>query len=384
MGKRLIKEAGGIAESAIPYSNAVLNKLDKHIEYFFKQLTPEYLESVKDLRRGGYLPGPDYSNSFTIPYRTLAQYIDDDIFEDFPVVEIRCDVNCVYVDKENEMEDQYSISGGAWPIYRGYLGQTPLSQRVKPERFPVSKVRRESVDRAVIAEIEFDLTFYKDFNNSNKKQVTNFERELKAVVFHEMMHIYEMYKNKSLDQRVVSKTSLETTKPKSKSETVKGTLAGTKLLGIPKELSELMTLILNHYYMSLPAEVKAITHEMYPYVIDLSIDEFFETYQGRRARGLMEFDGDEFYDTLISTVESYFENKGIPFNQETMEGYFNQIRMRIQKKYKESSIRHHSEIDEKFMKQKTLKSLIDYMSKDINRAGQRLFKNIGRLYSLKP
>ena len=117
--------------------------------------------------------------------------------------------------------------------------------------------------------------------------------------------------------------------------------------------------------------------------MDLTIDEFFTTYQGRIAKGLMEFDGDEFYEALIEVTRNYFERKGVPFNQETMEGYFNQIRMRIQKKYKESSILQHAEIDERFLKQKTLKSLIDYMSRDINRAGQKLFKNVGRLYSLK-
>jgi len=85
----------------------------------------------------------------------------------------------------------------------------------------------------------------------------------------------------------------------------------------------------------------------------------------------------------VVIVEDYFEEKGIPFNKETMEGYFNQIKMRIQKKYKETSIKHNIEIDERFLKQKTLKDLINYMSRDINRAGQRLFKNVGRLYSLK-
>lgn len=380
-GKFIIKETRGIAESAIPYSNAILSKLDKHIEYFFEQLTPEYLESVKDLRRDGYLPSSDYSNSFVIPYRTLATYIDNDIFEDFPIVEIRCDINCAYVDKENEHEDQYSISGGAWPIYRGYLGKTPMSQRVKPEKFPVSKIRRESVDRAIIAEVEFDLTFYKGFIKENDMEV--FYRELKAVVFHEMMHIYEGYKNKSLDQTVLYKSGLETKRPKSKAQTTKAYLADTKLIGTPTQLNEAMGVILNHYYNALPAEVKAITHEMYPYVMDLSVDEFFNTYQGRRAKGLMEFDGEDFYDGLVVIVEDYFEEKGIPFNKETMEGYFNQIKMRIQKKYKETSIKHNIEIDERFLKQKTLKDLINYMSRDINRAGQRLFKNVGRLYSLK-
>ena len=137
-----------------------------------------------------------------------------------------------------------------------------------------------------------------------------FYRELKAVVFHEMMHIYEGYKNKSLDQTVLYKSGLETKRPKSKAQTTKAYLADTKLIGTPTQLNEAMGVILNHYYNALPAEVKAITHEMYPYVMDLSVDEFYNTYQGRRAKGLMEFDGEDFYDGLVVIVEDYFEEKG--------------------------------------------------------------------------
>lgn len=381
--KKLITERRGVVESAIPYTHAVLNELYKHIKNFSTNLTPEYLESVADLRKNGYLPSPDYSKRFVIPYRNLARYIDDDIFEDFPIAEIRCIVNLIYVDTQSPMHDNFSVGGGAWPIYRGDIGTSPLSQRVKPENFPISKKRRESVDRSIIAELDFDLTTYKGFKFSNKKDRENFDRELRAVVFHEMMHIYEMYKNKNLDIRVVHKTSKETKRPKSRQETSKAHLSDTKFIGIPKELNDEMFIILNHYYNALPTEVKAITHEMYPFVMDFSIDEFFNTYQGRRVKGLMSFDSEEFYDNLISLTDSYFERLGVPFNQETMEGFFNQIRMRILKKYERTTISNHEEVDENLLKQKTLKSLIDYMSKAINKAGEKLFKNVGRLYSLK-
>lgn len=382
--KKVIKEARGVAESTIPFTHAVLGRIDKEIEHYFKKVfvDPRYLDSVKDLRKDGYLPMPDYSKTITIPYRFLATYIDDDIFEDFPVIQLNIDVNFVYVDKESEMGDDFSVGGGAWPIFKGKLGNASiLSQSVKPEGYPISKKRRESIDRAVIGDLDFDFTFYKGFNpRANYK---DFHREVRAVVFHEMMHLYENYKDKKSQLSLIHRSGEGSSKPKTNQTASKAYLTNVKLVGIPQEITQLMTYFYNMYYVSLPTEVKAITHEMYPYVLDMSIDEFFKSYQGKRIKSLMEFDAEDFYDGLKDATREYFEDKGMEYNKKTRDAFFEQVRLRTIKKYKTSAIQNHEEIDEKLIRKKELYFLIEYMGKQIEEAGRKLFRNVGRLYSLK-
>lgn len=382
--KKLIKEARGIAESAIPFTHAVLGRIDKEIKHYFRKVfeDPKYLESVKSLRRDGYLPMPDYTTTITIPYRFLATYIDDDIFEDFPVIQLNIDVNFAYVDKESEMGDDFTVGGGAWPIFKGKLGPSAImSQSVKPEGYPISKQRRESIDRAVIGDLDFDFTFYKGFNPKNDYK--DFHREVRAVVFHEMMHLYENYKDKKSQVSLIHRSGEGSIKPKTNQSASKAYLTNTKLVGIPQEITQLMNYFYNMYYMSLPTEVKAITHEMYPYVLDMSIDEFFKTYQGKRIKSLMEFDAEDFYDHLKEASKEYFESKGMAYDKKIRDSFFEQIRVRTISKYKKTAIQNHEIVDEKLLKKKELYFLIEYMGKQIEEAGRKLFRNVGRLYSLK-
>jgi len=378
--KVVITEARGIAESTIPYTHASINEIDKQIDYYFKNIfkNKKYLKSVEDMRVGGYLPAPDYSTKIIIPYRTLAKYIDDDIFEDFPVVALNITLKFIYINEESGTNDNFGVGGGAWPIFKGK--STTLSQSIKPEGFPVSKVRRESIDRAVIGELEFDFNFYKNF--SSKRNYKNFHREVRAVIFHEMMHLYESYKDKSSQVHTIHK-GVKSKKPKSKGSAGKAYLTDTKLLGIPNEVNEVMKLVYHMYYVSLPTEVKAITHEMYPYVLDMSIPQFFKSYQGKRVKGLMEFDADDYYEQLEMAVGEYLTKIGKAPNEEVINSFLEQVRMRTLKKYKRSATDNHEFVDEKLIKQKSMRSLLHYMGKQINNGGQRLFRNVGRLYSLK-
>ena len=382
--QKVIKEARGIAESAIPYTHAIINEIDKDIEYYFNKVfgDPKYLGSVKKLRRGGYLPMPDYTETIKIPYRALAPYIDDDIFEDFPVVTFNIDIKFSYIDAESGTGDKFGVGGGAWPIFKGKLGPNSiLSQSVKPEGFPVSKKRRESIDRAIVGELDFDFSFYQGFDP--EKDYKDFHREVRAVIFHEMMHLYEGYKDKKSQQHLIHKTGAGSKKPKTNNSTSKAYLTDTKLIGIPAEITHLMNLLYHMYYVSLPTEVKAITHEMYPYVLDMSIDEFFKSYQGKRIKSLMEFDADDFYEQLKTASEIYFEEKGMKLNKIQRDIFFEQIRMRTLSKYKKSAIDNHEFIDEKLLNKKELYFMIEYMGKQIEKAGRRLFRNVGKLYSLK-
>ena len=393
--KKIIKEARGVAESAIPYTHAVLNEIDKEIHFYFDRIfgSPEYLDSVRHIRKDGYLPMPDHAETITIPYRTLAKYIDDDIFEDFPVIKLNIDVKFAYIEKDSEnfeeigtggevTTDKFGVSGGAWPIFKGNLGPSSiLSQSVKPEGYPISKKRRESIDRAVIGDLDFDFNFYKGFDP--KRDYKDFHREVRAVVFHEMMHLYENYKDKKSQLSLIHRSGEGSSKAKTNQTGSKAYLTNTKLLGIPQEITQLMGYLYQMYYVSLPTEVKAITHEMYPYVLDMDIDDFFKTYQGKRIKTLMEFDAEDFYDQLKDAAETYFEEKGISSNKQMRDGFFEQIRLRTIKKYKTTAIQNHEELDEKLINKKELYFLIEYMGRQIEEAGRKLFRNVGRLYSLK-
>jgi hypothetical protein len=59
------------------------------------------------------------------------------------------------------------------------------------------------------------------------------------------------------------------------------------------------------------------------------------------------------------------------------------VRKGLISKYIRSAESNHQTVDRKFINKKTLKDLIDYMSVQIKRAGDRLHKNVGRLYALK-
>lgn len=382
MGKIKLNEARGIAESTVPYTHAVMNVLDKHIAYFLEKIKDEaYLEWTSEIR--GLVP--DYVTTIELPYRVLAKYIDDDIFEDFPMVKIIIDLKMNLIDQDGRGSyspsgGNFIIGGGAWPVYK--TPTVSLSHRDKPEKYPISKKRRESIDRVLIGKTEFDISVYKnfDFNTENGA----LEKELSAVVFHEMHHLYEGYKDKSKDERVFHLDTLEKTKlPKNKTETSKAYLSDAKLVGIPTVVKDAISNLYMLYYWALPAEVKAITQEMYPYVLDMSVNEFFESFQGKRVKKLMDFDYESFYDELVNSVTIYYESKGEEVNEEQMNAFFNQIRMRVVKTYITKAKESHEVLDEKFIKQKDLKSLIKYMGNQIEKGGQKLFRNVGRLYSLK-
>jgi len=388
MSKRIIKEARGIAESAIPYTHAVLDKIKPELDYFFEHVNdPSYLESMEDIRVDGYAPAPDHVVTLKFPYRTLAKYIDDDIFEDFPIVNLTVEVKFAFVDSESPNDDTFSIGGAMWPIHTSALPTDHIfSSRVKPEKFPaISKSRRESVDRGLIGNLEFDLTFYQGFDFTDPP--VEFERELNSVVFHEMMHLYEGYKNKKLDLRVFNKDFKETgpsKKQRSHQQTAKAYIGDAKFVGIPSEVKQAIQYLTNYYYMTLPQEVKAITHEMYPYVLDLPIDEFFKTYQGKRIKSLMAFNTEDYMEHLDEEIESYFDRIGKRnVSPEVKNNMLNQLKMRMIAKYRETANRNHEVIDHKLINQKDLKSLVNYMGKQINNAGNKLYRNLGRLYSLK-
>ena len=379
--KRILNEISGIAVSTSPYTKAVFNRVQKEMNYFFDNVFDEdYLESVEAFRRNGYLPSPDHQKSLTLPYRYLAPYITDQDFQDFPVVQINTDLTFRYVTAESPADNNFTVEGGAWPTFVSRLGKdTIFGYRVKPELFPVSKKRAQSVKRAVVAAIDFDIVVYEGFDPST--DLRNLEREVYSVIFHEMMHIYEQYKNKSLDIRAIKPGS---SKPRSKAETSKAHLSGAKMVGVPREIQDAVRALLQLYYISLPTEVKAMTQEMYPYVMDTELSDFFNsTYQGRMIKGLQEFDKDSFYNVLKEEAQKYFERVGQEPTEERVNSFFEAVRRSLISKYIKSADDNHLMIDKKFVNKKTLKDLIDYMSVQIKEAGNRLLKNVGRLYSLK-
>ena len=191
------------------------------------------------------------------------------------------------------------------------------------------------------------------------------------------------YKDKKSQLSLIHRSGEGSSKAKTNQTGSKAYLTNTKLLGIPQEITQLMGYLYQMYYVSLPTEVKAITHEMYPYVLDMDIDDFFKTYQGKRIKTLMEFDAEDFYDQLKDAAETYFEEKGISSNKQMRDGFFEQIRLRTIKKYKTTAIQNHEELDEKLINKKELYFLIEYMGRQIEEAGRKLFRNVGRLYSLK-
>ena len=379
--KRILNEISGIALATIPYTKAVFNRLQKEMDYFFENVfDEEYLENVKAFRKDGYLPGPDHQKSLNLPYRYLAPHITDKDFQDFPVVQINTDLTFRYVEAESPSSGNFTVEGGAWPLFVSRLGKDSVfGYRVKPELFPVSKKRAQSVNRAIVASIDFDVIIYEGFDPTT--DLPNLEREVYSVIFHEMMHIYEQYKNKSLDLRAIKPGS---SKPRSKAETSKAHLGSAKMVGVPKEIQDAVRALLQLYYISLPTEVKAMTQEMYPYVMDTELSDFFDsTYQGRMIKGLREFDKDSFYDVLKEEAQKYFDRTGQEPTEERINSFFEAVRKSLIAKYIKSADDNHLMIDKKFVNKKTLKDLIDYMSTQIKEAGDRLLKNVGRLYSLK-
>ena len=379
--KQLLNEISGIAQATIPYTKAVFDRVKKEMDYFFNNVYDEdYLESVEAFRRKGYLPSPDHIKDLKLPYRYLAPFITDEDFKDLPLVQINIDLTFRYVSVDSPQNNKFTVEGGAWPIFVSRLGKDSVfGYRVKPELFPVSKKRSQSVNRAIVASIDFDIVVYDDFDIS--KDLKRLERELYSVVFHEMMHIYEAHKNKSLD---VHSLKIGSVKPKSKMETAKAHLGDTKMIGVPREIQDAIRSLLQLYYVSLPTEVQALTQEMYPYVIDTELKDFFtNTYQGQIVKNLQEFDKDYFYQILNEEAEIYFLKKSEEPTQERIDNFFEAVRKGLISKYIRSAESNHQTVDRKFINKKTLKDLIDYMSVQIKRAGDRLHKNVGRLYALK-
>ena len=379
--KRILNEISGIATATIPYTKAVFNRVQKEIDYFFNNVFNEsYLESLEPFRRGGYLPSPDHQKSLNLPYRYLAPYITDKDFQDFPVVQINTDLTFRYVTAESPGDNNFTVEGGAWPFFVSRLGKDSVfGYRVKPELFPVSKKRAQSVYRAVVASIDFDVIIYEGFDLD--ADLLELEREIYAVIFHEMMHVYEQYKNKSLDLRSMKPGS---SKPRSKAQTSKAHLGDAKMVGVPKEIQNAVKALLQLYYTSLPTEVKAITQEMYPYVMNTELGDFFtDTYQGRIIKGLQGFDKESFYEVLVGEAENYFERVGQEPTEDRINSFFEAVRKSLISKYIKSADDNHLVIDKRFVNKKTLKDLIDYMSVQIKESGDKLHKNVGRLYALK-
>lgn len=377
--RRLIKEIAGIAKATIPYTNAVKDRIPKHLKHFFENVyDEEYLETVSAFRRDGYLPSPDYAQELKLPYRYLAPYITDEDFKDFPVVQINMDLSFRYVEKTSD--SPFFVEGGAYPIFVSRLNQDSMyGYRVKPELFPVSKKRASSVNRAVVASIDFDIMIFENFDP--ERDYKNLEKEIYSVIFHEMMHVYEAYKNRGLD---VYAMKPGTTKPRSKAETAKSYLSNSKMIGVPNEIKKELANFLHLYYVSLPTEIQAITQEIYPQISDVELKDFFtDTYQGRMIKALQKFDKNEFYSNLKNEAIKYFERTGQEPDQMKIETFFESVRRNLISKYIKTSNENHQVIDKKFINKKTLKDLIDYMSVQIKNASDRLIKNVGRLYSIK-
>lgn len=348
--EKLLNEDLGIVRSTV--------KLNNYICDMIEDLVIDYIESDKT----------KFNDDILINFNGLKQNVytkeNLDDFIELPVEAIRIHLNC-FKTKDITRKDglNYDITGAALELKRGGGVFKDYSTIKKPSNL-IPKYLTDEIDLTLVMKMEVDFMY--DSSNFNfDNEIDLILRELKSIVFHELNHFYEDF-NRHI-QKPIKKTK----------HSLANMLFNVKGYGIPKPIFTQFQNLIYWIYYSSSWEINAMVHEAYPLIYEVDINELKETYIWKRLTDMKNFKAEDFYHDLLSVMEkSDPDSAVIEYREKLLLGYF-------KKAYKKSILEYSESDNVDIDNVKSIYQLAKKFERRINQSGEKLRRNILRLYVLK-
>jgi len=333
-------EAHGVAEATLIYNQFLLDEFNKYCDIALETGNKDYSKTV------------DYSQE------DLAQFIQSDIWPKYPISSM--EVN--YTIKTMTDEDFFKRFPTAKKKYMG----TGACYSIGEE--DGSEVKPAIDDRSDIT-IHLKLEIGAIVSNTLTDR-DGLSLETESSITHELNHGYEGWNRMKKGKGQVSTDvtwALEPNRSK-----------------IRKDIWKIWYDDIGYYvYWSELHEINAMTQDAYPYVKRYDFEDVKEKAPSWKfATKMKEFDANDFKQRMTDKIVSVYPDADVDIMLRRIKnGFANEL---IQKR--EKSIDYKQDrptLSGEVIKSMSIDKFLNFMQKRINRAGNRIQRNILKLYSLK-
>lgn len=333
--KTLIKEDLGVSRASLAYSNLIYQKLEPIVTEF---LETKVLVNEKIIM--------DLSEISKIYQSSMDDYIE------LPVERLEISFKCGKMKKQ--IHNVKFNSGGAFL----FIGpKSPNSSYLTEPSLELPKYVLEEVTQTVVAKFEIFLSISSKFEETDREGALY---DLRDTIVHECNHLYESYKRAEAGVKQAN---------------ISLSWVGGKNYNINREIFKVYQEFLDLIYYSEPYEINAKSQEAVSQTSIMTPEEFQKTKFWQIATVMKNFKADEFFDKLVNKIQEVNPQKTVSILNNLYKWFMTDY-------YKWMKV--HGDQPAKYIeKSKHLYDLVKSFEKRINKAGDKLQKNYGRLFTLE-
>ena len=354
--EKFISEKAGVSLPSIQYSDAIC---DFTLKEFYS-----FLRSGKKSE----------SKIHEIPQEAIKQGMGtEEDFKAFPVVNIRIELIFNKNLSKEEFVDfsegkDHMVGGAAYSF--GHKNWKGYSRKAKTDMKELSY----GIDLLMGLEILVPTDYQPETDRETLRD------SVMEAIYHEMNHLYEFY------MRLQNQKGLPLWK---RSPSVSVTYSDANAWKIPRDIYNLWKEEFTYYlYLSEPHEIRAQSQEAAYHVMKYGFDKIFKTTAWKYAKEMENFRSEDFLKKLDGKIEAYTKEKG----PEKTALYSGILSLPLKERLKQMWLSEYSKavdeakerprIDIEKMRRKDCEYFVSHMQARINSAGERLKRNLGRLFDL--
>jgi hypothetical protein len=233
----------------------------------------------------------------------------------------------------------------------------------------------EDLDFGIIIKLDVGITIPESYGKISDD--ITLSDDINETIWHELNHLYEYY------GRLLSQKNIPLYK---RAPRLSITFSDENKWGIPKEIFKTWSNFVFYFYLSEPYEISAQVQEASYFVMKYGFDKLFETTAWKYANDMSNFNSDDFIDKLESDIDEY-----ISMNPEEKTALYSGVLSKPLKErlksmwlsvYKKELAlnKEESKIDIDRLEKNDCDYFIRYMSRRVNRGGNKLKRKLTKLY----
>ena len=333
-------EAHGVAEATLIYNQFLLDEFNKYCDIA--------LETGEK----------DYSNSVNYSKEDLAQFIQTDVWPKYPISSMEVTYTLQTMTDEDWVK-RFPTSK------KKYIGTGACYNIDEEGGSSIKPAIDDRSDVTIHLKLEIGALISDVFDNREGLSL-----EIESSITHELNHGYEGWNRMKKGKGQVSTDvtwALDVNRSK-----------------IRKDIWKIWYDEIGYYvYWSELHEINAMTQDAYPYVKRYDIDEVKEKAPSWKfATKMKNFDANDFKQRMTDKILSVYPDVDVDIMLRRIKnGFANQLI-----KNRENSINNKEDkptLSGESVKAMSVDKFLNFIQKRINRAGNRIQRNIAKLYSLK-
>ena len=295
-------------------------------------------------------------------------------YKKFPVVSILLNLFLVKI-SDDKFTKQYpnkaknniphTVGGAAYKF--GHKNWSEYSRKTK------SII--EDLEFGIIIKLDVGITIPENYGKISDD--ITLSDDINETIWHELNHLYEYY------GRLLSEKNIPLYK---RAPELSITFSDENKWGIPKEIFKTWSNFVFYFYLSEPYEISAQVQEASYFVMKYGFNKVFETTAWKYANEMVNFNPDDFIDKLESDIDDYISNKP----EEKTALYSGVLSKPLKERLKSMWLsvykkelalnKEESKIDIEKLEKNDCDYFIKYMTKRVNRGGDKLKRKLTKLY----